>query len=50
MDAEVVSSMEMNLARRLGILDKNIFFNGPIKNLEAAYSLLENGGTVNIDS
>ena len=29
--AEVVFSMEMNLARRLGILDKNIFFNGPIK-------------------
>ena len=48
--AEVVSSMEMNLARRLGILDKNIFFNGPIKNLEATRSLLENGGTVNIDS
>ena len=48
--AEVVSSMEMNLARRLGVLDKNIFFNGPIKNLDAVCSLLENGGTVNIDS
>ena len=48
--AEVVSSMEMELARRLHILDKNIFFNGPIKGVEAVSSLLANGGTVNIDS
>ena len=48
--AEVVSSMEMELAQRLHILDDNIFFNGPIKGAEAASSLLANGGTVNIDS
>jgi diaminopimelate decarboxylase len=48
--AEVVSNMEIELARRLHILDRNIFFNGPIKGAEAVSSLLENGGTVNIDS
>lgn len=48
--AEVVSGMEMELARRLHVRDKNIFFNGPFKNSEAAYSLLKHGGTVNIDS
>jgi diaminopimelate decarboxylase len=48
--AEVVSSMEMELAQRLNILNSNIFFNGPIKGAEAVSSLLLNGGTVNIDS
>ena len=48
--AEVVSSMEMELARRLHILDSNIFFNGPVKEVDVASSLLSNGGTVNIDS
>jgi diaminopimelate decarboxylase len=48
--AEVVSSMELELARRLGVEDKNIFFNGPIKNKERLISLLRGGGCVNIDS
>jgi len=48
--AEVVSSMEMKLAQRLGVADSNIFFNGPIKGFQSASSLLANGGTVNIDS
>ena len=48
--AEVVSGMEMTLARRIGVSHENIFFNGPIKDSEYATDLLINGGIVNIDS
>ncbi len=48
--AEVVSSMEMTLARRVGVIDRNIFFNGPYKEPEYVFSLLEGGGTINVDS
>lgn len=48
--AEVVSSMEMMLALKLNVPASKIFFNGPYKEHEHVLSLLESGGTVNIDS
>jgi diaminopimelate decarboxylase len=48
--AEVVSSMELELALKMGFDPKKIFFNGPFKHFEASSKLLESGGLVNIDS
>lgn len=48
--AEVVSSMEMALARRIGVPDARIFFNGPYKEDAHLQSLLAGGGVVNIDA
>lgn len=48
--AEVVSSMEMMLALKLGVPPEKIFFNGPFKEHWHVVSLLEAGGIVNIDS
>lgn len=48
--AEVVSSMEMKLAQKLGVPHTKIFFNGPYKEHEYVQSLLVSGGTVNVDS
>ena len=48
--AEVVSSMEMALARRISVPDTRIFFNGPYKEAEHLQSLLAGGGVVNIDA
>jgi diaminopimelate decarboxylase len=48
--AEVVSSMEMKLALELGVSAAKVFFNGPYKQHEQVLSLLNAGGTVNIDS
>lgn len=48
--AEVVSSMEMMLAKKLGVSSTKIFFNGPYKEHEYVQSLLVSGGTVNVDS
>ncbi|WP_018268174.1 alanine racemase [Methylosinus sp. LW4] len=48
--AEVVSSMELTLARQIGVPDEKIFFNGPYKELAYVKSLLEGGGIVNVDS
>ncbi len=48
--AEVVSSMEMLLAMKVGVAPDKIFFNGPYKEHEHVVTLLENGGTVNVDS
>jgi diaminopimelate decarboxylase len=48
--AEVVSSMEMILALKLGVSATSIFFNGPYKEHEYVLSLLQAGGTVNVDS
>lgn len=48
--AEVVSSMEMMLALRLGVPAAKVFFNGPYKEHEHVMSLLQSGGTVNVDS
>ena len=48
--AEVVSGMELDLARRLSVPDADIFFNGPFKSRDQILSLLTKGGVVNIDS
>lgn len=48
--AEVVSSMEMRLALRVGVPAEKVFFNGPYKEPEHVEALLEGGGTVNVDS
>ncbi len=48
--AEVVSGMEMQLALKIGVEHKNIFFNGPVKEFVYVEELLLNGGIVNVDS
>ena len=48
--AEVVSEMEFNLARRLGIEGPRIVFNGPCKSLRSIRDALECGALINIDS
>lgn len=48
--AEVVSSMEMMLAFKLGVPASKVFFNGPYKEHEHVLCLLQAGGTVNVDS
>ena len=48
--AEVVSDMELDIARRCGVAPERIIFNGPYKNPKAVEALLLSGGTVNIDS
>lgn len=48
--AEVVSTMEYDLAIKVGVSPKNIIVNGPYKNKKALEKFLLNGSTVNIDS
>jgi diaminopimelate decarboxylase len=48
--AEVVSDMEYFLAKKVGVRNDKIFFNGPYKKPEAVQELLLNGGIVNLDS
>lgn len=48
--AEVVSDMEIEIAKRVGVKPERIIFNGPYKNPKAAEQLLLTGGCVNIDS
>lgn len=48
--AEVVSSMEMMLALKLGVPANKIFFNGPYKEHSAVNFLQMAGGIINIDS
>lgn len=48
--AEVVSDMEAAVAEKVGVLPKNIYFNGPYKNSQAVERLLLLGAKVNIDS
>lgn len=48
--AEVVSDMEYNIAKKLGVEPQKIYFNGPYKNSDAVKEILINGGTINIDS
>src|SRR5690554_1975385 len=47
--AEVVSDMEYQLAKRIGVKDKDIYFNGPYKRYWAVERLLLDGGIVNVD-
>ncbi len=48
--AEVVSEMELELAKRVGVLSENIIWNGPCKNLAVLKDFLLEGGTVNVDN
>ncbi len=48
--AEVVSDMEYELAKKIGVKDKDIYFNGPYKRNWAVERLLIDGGIVNVDS
>lgn len=48
--AEVVSHMELALARRIGVPYEKIVFNGPYKKPEAVKELLLGGGCVHLDS
>lgn len=48
--AEIVSDMEYDIAKKIGVEAEKIYFNGPYKNAEAVKELLLAGGTVNIDS
>lgn len=48
--AEVVSGMEYRIARKLDVIPKNIYFNGPYKDSSVVEELLLTGGNVNIDS
>src|SRR6266566_1287134 len=48
--AEVVSEMEYDLARRLGISGKRIIYNGPYKSSSSVRDALYAGAIVNLDS
>ncbi len=48
--AEVVSDMELALARRIGVPYQRIVFNGPYKQPAAMEELLLGGGVVHLDS
>lgn len=48
--AEVVSEMELNLAKRIGCCTDRIVWNGPVKSVSIMEQFLLEGGTVNIDS
>lgn len=48
--AEVVSEMEIEIAKRVGVPTEKIIFNGPYKNPRVVEKLLLEGGCVNIDS
>ena len=48
--AEVVSEMELEVAKRIGCKADRIIWNGPIKNVPIMEQFLLDGGTVNIDS
>ena len=47
--AEVVSAMELEIARRLGIPYSRIHYNGPCKDSEAMKAVIMGGGMVNLD-
>lgn len=48
--AEVVSEMELEIAKRVGCKADRIIWNGPIKNVPIMEQFLVEGGMVNIDS
>lgn len=48
--AEVVSSMEYALARRIGVDAKNVIYNGPWKSEASVREALTSGSIVNLDS
>ena len=48
--AEVVSEMELEIAKHVGCKAERIIWNGPIKNVPIMEQFLLDGGTINIDS
>ena len=48
--AEVVSEMELEIARRVGCVPNRIIWNGPIKNQKIAEEFICEGGTINVDN
>ena len=48
--AEVVSEMELEMAKRVGCKMDRVIWNGPIKNVPIMEQFLLDGGTINIDS
>ena len=48
--AEVVSDMELEISRRIGVNPEKIIWNGPIKNMDIVERFLLLGGTVNVDN
>ena len=48
--AEVVSEMELEIAKRVGCKMDRVIWNGPIKNAPIMEQFLLDGGTINIDS
>lgn len=48
--AEVVSEMELEIAKRVGCKMDRVIWNGPIKNVSIMEQFLLDGGTINIDS
>jgi len=48
--AEVVSHMEYEIAKKIGVAPEKIYFNGPYKKPEAIRELLLSGGVINLDS
>lgn len=47
--AEVVSDMELEIARRIGVPYTKVHFNGPVKNMESVKEIILGGGMVNLD-
>ena len=47
--AEVVSDMELEIARRIGVPYSKVHFNGPVKNFESVREVILGGGIVNLD-
>ena len=47
--AEVVSEMELEIAKRVGCKMERVIWNGPIKNVPIMEQFLLDGGTINID-
>lgn len=47
--AEVVSEMELEIAKRVGCKMDRVIWNGPIKNVSIMEQFLLDGGTINID-
>ena len=48
--AEVVSSMEYELAEKIGVDPKKIILNGPVKDKSTVAKCLAAGGTINLDA
>ncbi len=48
--AEVVSEMEYDLARRLGVSGQHIIYNGPYKSFRSVRNALHDGAILNLDS